>query len=176
MPGGDGVATSAGGAGSESSSEGIALDGNGPYNGGSQRSPDQDTYGDKLGGIPSPAPRSRPYRNATVRHDGTPRLLKLAGQRAVEFPFVVTKPVTCPAVWVSARAEVLIDGGRETDPPAEADLPEVLQWRAWASGATSRDPNLRVTEDDASHWSVIVSQPSDAAVTVSLFVLPVDRP
>jgi hypothetical protein len=120
--------------------------------------------------------RARNGAKPTARHDGLPRLVVINGQHAVEFPVIVGKPPGCDPVCVSARPEVLIDGGRETEPPARAELPEVLQWRDLTTDAITVGPSLVVAEDGTSRWSVVVSQPPDAAVTVSLAVTLASRP
>jgi hypothetical protein len=113
---------------------------------------------------PGPSWRKRP----SVRHDGQPRLLLMDGRPAVEFPFAVTMPSGAGAVRVIARPEVLIEGGRETEPPLDAELPELLEWRDLTTGLRSHGPDLVVTQDGESRWSVVISQPADAAVAVAL--------
>jgi hypothetical protein len=116
---------------------------------------------------------SRPPSRGRLRvhHDGQPRLLIAHGRPAVEFPFAVIKPGSEEAVRVTARPEVFIDGGRETDPPAGAEVPELLEWHDLATGAISHGPELVVTQAGETRWSVVISQPADAAVTVALFVV-----
>ena len=65
---------------------------------------------------------------------------------------------------------MFIDGGRETEPPLGAEVPELLEWHDLATGTVSRGPDLVVTQDGESRWSVVISQPADAAVTVALSV------
>lgn len=89
------------------------------------------------------------------------------GRIAVEFPFVVHKPSGYPQVLVAARAEVIIDGGRETEAPKEAETPRVLQWHDQVTGAVIQSPHLPVTQDGESRWSVTISQPEDVAVSVT---------
>ena len=110
-------------------------------------------------------------RRPSVRHDGQPQLLVMYGGTAVEFPFVVNKPQGGGAIGVTARPDVFIDGGRETEPPLGAEVPELLEWHDLATGAVSRGPDLVITQDGESRWSVVISQPADAAVTVALSVV-----
>jgi hypothetical protein len=119
-----------------------------------------------LGATPRPSWRQRP----SVRHDGLPRLLLIDGRPAVEFPFTVTKPSGGGAVTVIARPDVLIEGGRETEPPLGAELPELLEWRDLTTGLLSRGSDLVVAQDGESSWSVVISQPADAAVAVALSI------
>lgn len=110
-------------------------------------------------------------RRPSIRHDGQPRLLLIRGRTAVEFPFTVSKPAGQGEMRITARPDVFIDGGRETDPPLDAELPELLEWHHLDAGSVSRGPDLVVTQDGESRWSVVISQPRDAAVTVALSVL-----
>lgn len=129
------------------------------------RSPAGDATGG-AGAAPQPSARQRPV----VRHDGQPRLLITSGRTAVEFPFTAYKPRGQGEIRVTARPDVFIDGGRETEPPLGAEVPELLEWHDLATGAISRGPDLAVTHDGESRWSVVISQPADAAVTVALSV------
>jgi hypothetical protein len=74
-------------------------------------------------------------------------------------------------VQITARPDVFIDGGRETEPPAGAEVPEVLGWYDRATRSVWPGQDLVVTQDGESRWSVVLSQPSDAAVTVALSVV-----
>jgi hypothetical protein len=107
----------------------------------------------------------------SVRYEGQPRLLVTEGRRAVEFFFTVNKPPGHAEVQITARPDVFIDGGRETEPPAGAEVPEVLGWYDRATRSVWPGQDLVVTEDGESRWSVVLSQPSDAAVTVALSVV-----
>jgi hypothetical protein len=115
-------------------------------------------------------PRVSGRQRSSVRHDGQPRLLVKYGRTAVEFPFVVYKPSGEGILRITARPDVFIDGGRETEPPLDAEVPELLEWHDLANGTVSRGPDLVVTQDGESRCSVIISQPADAAVTVALSV------
>ena len=124
-----------------------------------------------LTGDAGAAPRSTGRQRPSVRHDGQPRLLVTDGRTAVEFPFAVYKPHGGGEVRVTGRPDVFIDGGRETEPPLGAEVPELLEWHDLATGTVSRGPDLVVTQDGESRWSVVISQPADAAVTVALSVV-----
>ena len=106
-----------------------------------------------------------------IRYEGQPRLLTTDGRRAVEFFFTVNKPPGRTDVQIAAQPDVFIDGGRETEPPAGAEVPELLGWYDRATGSVRSGQNLVVTQDGESRWSVVVSQPSDVAVTVALSVV-----
>jgi hypothetical protein len=121
---------------------------------------------ERAGSTPQASARRRP----SVRHDGQPRLLVRHGRAAVEFLFVVYKPRGEAAIRVTARPDVFVDGGRETEPPLGAEVPQLLEWHDLASGTVSSGPHLAVTQDGESRWSVVISQPADAAVTVALSV------
>lgn len=110
-------------------------------------------------------------RRPTIRLDGQPRLFVADGRTAVEFPFSVNKPQGQGEVRITARPDVFIDGGRETEPPLGAEVPKLLEWHDLSTGAVSLAPELVVTEDGESRWSVVISQPADAAVTVTLSVV-----
>jgi hypothetical protein len=107
-------------------------------------------------------------RYPSIRYEGQPRLLVMNGRTAVEFPFTVNKPPTQREVRITARPDVFIDGGRETEPPLGAETPELLEWHDLSSGTVLGGPDLVVTQDGESRWSVLISQPVDAAVTVAL--------
>jgi len=116
--------------------------------------------------------RGRPTsQRPGIRYEGQPRLLITDGRRAVEFFFTVNKPRGCAEVQITARPEVFIDGGRETEPPTGAEVPELLRWYERTTGSVWPGRDLVVTQDGESRWSVVVSQPSDAAVTVALSVV-----
>ena len=83
----------------------------------------------------------------------------------------MNKPPGRAEVQITARPDVFIDGGRETEPPAGAEVPELLRWYDQATGSPWPGRDLVVTQDGESRWSVVVSQPSDAAVTVALSVV-----
>ena len=119
------------------------------------------------GATPGPSARQRP----SIRHDSQPRLLVTDGHTAVEFPFVVNKPRGQGEILITARPDVFIDGGRETEPPLGAEVPELLEWHDLATGTVTAGPGLVVTQDGESRWSVVISQPADAAVTVALSVV-----
>lgn len=118
------------------------------------------------------AVRGRPAaQRLGVRYEGQPRLLVTEGRRAVEFFFTVNKPPGHGEVQITARPEVFIDGGRETEPPAGAAVPEVLGWYDRDTRSVWPGQDLVVTQDGESRWSVVLSQPSDVAVTVALSVV-----
>jgi hypothetical protein len=144
-----------------------------------RRNPDSSTAASSPeGGVPEggatgatgTAPRASARQRASVRHDGQPRLLITYGRAAVEFPFAVYKPRGEGAIRVTVRPDVFIDGGRETEPPLGAEVPELLEWHDLATGSVSRGPDVVITRDGESRWSVVISQPADAAVTVALSV------
>jgi hypothetical protein len=120
-----------------------------------------------VGATPGPSARQRP----SIRHDGQPRLLVTEGRTAVEFPFAVNKPRGQGEILITARPDVLIDGGRETEPPLGAEVPELLEWHDLATGTVSLGPDLVVAQDGQTRWSVVISQPPDTAVTVALSVV-----
>jgi hypothetical protein len=124
------------------------------------------------GAAGGPGATSRPpsRRRPTVRHDGQPRLLITDGSPAVEFPFAVNKPRGAEAVRVTARPEVFIDGGLETAPPMGAEVPQLVEWHDLATGAVLHGSELVVAQDGDSKWAVVISQPTDTAVTVALSV------
>jgi len=116
--------------------------------------------------------RGRPAgQRPGIRYEGQPRLHVTGGRRAVEFPFIVNKPPGHAEVKITARPEVFVDGGRETEPPAGAEVPELLGWYDRATGSVRPGQDLVVTQDGESRWSAVVSQPSDAAVTIALSVV-----
>jgi hypothetical protein len=121
--------------------------------------------------LPPPEPPLRPGRPPRVQLDGQPRLVIHLGGTAVEFPLVVQKPPGYGDLRIMARPDVFVDGGRETEPPAGADMPAVLGWRDLSDGTVSGEQNLTVTADGVSRWVVVVSQPADAAVSVALSVV-----
>lgn len=113
----------------------------------------------------------RASRQPSIRYDGQPRLLVINGRTAVEFPFTVSRAAGQGEVRITARPDVFIDGGRETDPPLGAELPELLEWRQLDTGSVSRESDLVVTQDGESRWSVLISQPTDAAVSVAVSIV-----
>jgi hypothetical protein len=93
------------------------------------------------------------------------------GRTSVEFPFTVNNPPAQGKVRITARPDVFIEGGRETEPPLGAEIPELLEWHDLATGTVVRGPDLVIAEDGESRWSVLISQPVDAAVAVALTVV-----
>lgn len=116
---------------------------------------------------PTAAPRGRRPR---INLTGEPRLLMDNGERAAEFPFTVRVPPAAGTVAVQARPDVLLDTGREAEPPAGVAPPRVLGWRDHASNEIHRTETLPLDATGGVRWSVIISQPADAAVSVSLSV------
>jgi hypothetical protein len=114
----------------------------------------------------------RLLRRPTVQPDGQFRLLIAQGFAAAEFSFTVQKPTGYGVVEIAARPIVFIDGGRETEAPLAAAIPEILEWRDQVTGIVAYGSCLVITQDGESRWSVVVSQPDDAAVTVTLSVEP----
>jgi hypothetical protein len=107
-----------------------------------------------------------------VRPDGQFRLLIAHGVAAAEFPFTVQKPYGYGVVEIAARPIVFVDGGREIEAPLAGAIPEILEWRDQVTGTVAYGSCLDVTQDGESRWSVVVSQPDDVAVTVTLSVEP----
>jgi len=100
----------------------------------------------------------------------TVRVVNLDGTAAVEFTAEVTVPDGISGAVIAAEPYVLLEGGRESDPPAGAAVPQVIFWREIATGALHRGPLLTVMEAGTSRWLITVSQPPDTAVSMRLDV------
>jgi hypothetical protein len=114
--------------------------------------------------------RSRPLRPPVVRLDGQPTLRTYDGQVVAEFPFTLHVTQGLVSITVSAQPSVFVDGGKESEAPLGAEMPTVVAWYEHTSGNVFAGSTLTVSQPFSSNWSVLVSQPSDAAVSVDLSI------
>jgi hypothetical protein len=73
-----------------------------------------------------------------------PDLIEYDGGTAAEFPFMLRTPANSTQVRLTARPDVLVDGGRDTEPPAGTAVPTVLGWRSLDTDEFHRTTELTV--------------------------------
>ncbi|WP_426509458.1 hypothetical protein ACPPVO_01675 [Dactylosporangium sp. McL0621] len=114
---------------------------------------------------PGPRPAVRPV----VRYDGEPRLDQLDGRPVVVQEFML--PVDGAQV-VSAVVNVVIAGsgsGRESQPPAAADMPTVLGWRG-SDGRFVQGDQAEVEGGDGIVWQAILRPAPNTITEVAVTV------
>jgi hypothetical protein len=115
--------------------------------------------------------RKRYLRAPTVRLTGEPQLLMYGATVAAEFPFSLGGTRDLESVTISGSPTVFIDGGKETEPPLRAAMPQVLAWREFSTDRIVPGPVLVLDRPISAKWSVLVSQLTDAAVGVDVQVV-----
>jgi hypothetical protein len=115
-----------------------------------------------------PVRRRTSSRRPRVWLGQTARIVVLDDATAVEFVAEVVIPEEGHGAVITAVPYVLVDGGRENDPPAGADVPDVISWREVATGEIRHGPVLTLSRPGNSSWRITVSQPADAAVSLRL--------
>jgi len=83
-------------------------------------------------------------------------------------PYLVA-PVRVPADLavriVSADVEVVVEGGgRESEPPLGAALPQIMQWRSVTGDAVVEGRSIRIPAGEESDWYVYATYVPDAVV------------
>ncbi|GIJ34441.1 hypothetical protein [Micromonospora sediminimaris] len=108
-------------------------------------------------------PRSAP--GPALRFHPRPRQTLLAdGGRAVEFDIDITGSSGASLALIAQPLVAVADGAPE---PADETTPvEVLHWRDRDNGDLTPGPRLNLTTVTSEHWTVTLTQPADAAVTV----------
>jgi hypothetical protein len=96
------------------------------------------------------------------------RVVSVDGGVGVEFTVDVTVPESIVRAIVTAEPYVLVDGGRETEPPAGAEMPTVLTWRNVSTGEVHTGAVLTLERPGVSRWQLTVRQPKDAAVSMRI--------
>jgi hypothetical protein len=130
-----------------------------------QGSDPKDDYGDDV------AKLGRYVRSPTIRLVGELELLMYSGRVAAEFPFSLSGTRSLESVTIAGSPSVFIDGGKETEPPLGAAIPQVLAWRELDTSRIIPGPVLMLSQPISAKWSVLVSQLPDAAVGVDLEVV-----
>jgi hypothetical protein len=108
------------------------------------------------------------------RKNGPPRLLGVPTLEIYDgSPFAVARVLVPPSDRrrkLTAEAFVVLEGGvRETEPPAGAPLPQVVQWRPAAPGADAvSGPTLHLSAGTASEWWVYAVPVPDAVIRFRL--------
>jgi hypothetical protein len=103
-----------------------------------------------------------PSRGALVRAIGSPRLAEVDGET-----YVVADVDVLPSAWpvrLEVIATVVIDSGRETDPPAGAAAPEVVSIRSSDGALTQAGGTATIQPDHPRHYRAIV-RPAPETVT-----------
>lgn len=123
--------------------------------GGGER-PSSSSGGGSLGSAP-------PRREGRVRLAGAPSLRIHQGH-----PYLVA-PVKVPADHrvrlVSADVEVVVEGGgRETEPPLGAALPQIMQWQSATGDVVVQGRSIQVQPGEDSDWYVYATYLPDAVV------------
>ncbi|MFG1872293.1 hypothetical protein [Micromonospora arborensis] len=116
-------------------------------------------------GPPDQGRRPRSARGLTLNFHPRARPAVLAdGSRAVEFDIDLTGNPGAPLTLTAQPLVAVADGAPE---PADETTPvDVLHWRDRDSGILRPGPRLTLTAETSEHWTVTLTQPADAAVTV----------
>jgi hypothetical protein len=121
------------------------------------------------------ADRSRPGRPRTIRRgrirvDGEGRVEVVEGVPALVLQFDTEHQGTA-VLEVSIDAAVVVEGSaRENEPPTGAEGPRVLWWKGPAEADGGCNTFCTIPEAAGGRWSVAVSIPSDAMISVALSV------
>ncbi|MFG1955648.1 hypothetical protein [Micromonospora sp. NPDC048830] len=110
----------------------------------------------------NPARRPRAWLDPTVN------MMTVDGATAVQFSATVVVPEGNRGAIVRAEPYVLVDGGKESEPPAGADVPHIISWRETTTEETQHGHQVALSQPGTSHWIVTVSQPPDTAVSLRL--------
>ncbi|MEU7950875.1 hypothetical protein AB0B62_06775 [Micromonospora chalcea] len=105
---------------------------------------------------------TRPQRGGKARLTGTPSLRIHQG-----YPYLVAQvkiPADSQTRIVTADVEVVVEGGgRESEPPLGAALPQIMQWQS-ANGDVIQGGSIQVPPDEESDWYVYSTYLPDAVV------------
>ncbi|MER7457512.1 hypothetical protein [Micromonospora sp. NPDC126480] len=106
---------------------------------------------------------SSPRRGGKPRLTGAPSLQIHQGH-----PYLValvTVPADSRARIVAADVEVVVEGGgRESEPPLGAAVPQVMQWQSVAGNVVVQGRSIRVPAGEESDWYVYATHVPDAVV------------
>lgn len=105
---------------------------------------------------------------STSRRGGKPRVVGTPSLQIHQgHPYLVASvkvPADVSARIVSADVEVVVEGGgRESEPPLGAAVPQVMQWQS-ASGNVVQGKSIRVPAGEESDWYVYATYVPDAVV------------
>lgn len=102
-----------------------------------------------------------------TRSTPCPRQIVLRdGGRAVEFDIDLTGASGASLTLIAQPLVAIADGAPE--PTDETTPVEVLHWRDRDNGDLTPGPQLTLTTVTSEHWTVTLTQPADAAVTVRI--------
>lgn len=134
------------------------------------RQPDPDPPGRGGGGLRGGARAGLPQRGR-VRVLDESRVELVHGRPALVVPFEV-QHAGGEALVVGVDVGVLLEGGGvETDPPAGAERAMVLEWRDPDGRLLAPAAQCTIPPVLGGRWSVVVSIPPDAMISVSLTIL-----
>lgn len=105
----------------------------------------------------------------TLRHGGKPRLVGAPMLQVHQGRPYLVATVKVPAAGVvrvlSADVEVVVEGGgRESEPPLGAAVPQIMQWQSAAGDVVMRGKNVQVPAGEESDWYVYATHVPDAVV------------
>jgi hypothetical protein len=111
---------------------------------------------------------SRPRRPKIIVATGAGVLEMFEGRRAFRIEFAIEHVPGSDRSLVIASPAVVLDGHAiETDPPVGVALPEVICWIG-PDGARHTGDRVVASGPAAGPWTIYVSVPRDAAVSVDL--------
>lgn len=114
------------------------------------------------GGVGGSGGGASPRRGGRPRLHGSPRLQVHEGK-----PYLVATvkvPAANVARVLSADVEVVVEGGgRESEPPLGAAVPQIMQWQS-AAGDVERGRTVPIPAGEESDWYVYATHVPDAVV------------
>lgn len=125
--------------------------------------------GTSRGGDGSSRNVARTSNQLQLEIEGRPEVDIVEGHRCMRVTFRLSGPLGTSGL-VSAVPRVVLLDGMERDPPAGADIPTVLSWRAQDGTIVGGSKDSCVLPIVDASYSVEVSVPRDAMVSVSLDV------
>lgn len=125
---------------------------------------------------PQPGRRTRTKRPKVKLVDEHPELEVRDGKRVARLRFRVKAPDDMETVRVRGHAAaVVLDGTAfEGDPPADAEQPSVVCWEDQEGEVIGGDDVAELTSDPDAVWSLMVSVPGDAAVSMDVTAEEID--
>lgn len=117
-----------------------------------------------------PSKRTRNKRPSITFVDHQPNLEMHDGERVARLRFRVKAPAGLELALIRGHAAALVIDGTalEDAPPADAEQPAVLFWENNEGKTVGNDEIIEVVPDPDVIWSLLVSIPGDAAVSMDI--------
>ncbi|CAM4526309.1 hypothetical protein NONI108955_43570 [Nocardia ninae] len=121
--------------------------------------------GNATDGSQPSAPR---FRRPKVEYVGDPYLDEYSGAAVLIQPFRLPVQIV-QRVKAEVAVALTTDGGRETDPPAGAEMPGLVGWED-DSGVLIASPTFVIAGGDGRIWKAVVKPAADTVTDISLGV------